>query len=458
MARRSWPRVLVVMALWFVPPSSARALIGDTPTIHAAAVVRASAVDPETEVFALIGETPTNAHQLLLRTIRREDGALVGNEVVTFPDGVIPVDLIFSTALRPNGILVLDESLRVHEFRVAVDAAGAVKLIGDTPTIFGPFGDPALLGAGTALDEAPGILDPRTDGFLGIGTAGGVLLIATGVVDAADYRVDLGKGAISGLGTVPQVGRFVFVAAHNGRAVGVSTGGTATPPSVVFDLADPRPDPFLDLGAVFEPNGEPLTTPAPVPFVAANGTTRVAVLEIPPNPTIGGRLTVDTVFAAGPPIAGVGLGSLVMVEAAGHAVLYDPGFDVSAGPSGTTLTLAGAGVDFHPAVLNLHRRGRHLTARIEVEDGHAADIDTDTPTLALSCEALEAVEASVRPAPRLGDADEDGQADLTVRFDRAGVAALLRGQRAGPVTLAVRWTYDDGSRGCGVSVLRIKKR
>ena len=297
MARRSWPAVLVGV-LWLVPAPSALALIGDVPTIRAAAVVRSELIPLESEVVALIGETPTGTHQLVLRTIRRENGALVRNEVVTLPDGVVPVDLLFSTVFRPNSILVLDEALRIHEFPLAFDASGAAKLVGTTPTILGSFGDPATLGAGTALAEAPGVIDPMTDGFLGVGTSGGRLLIATGVVDAADYMVDLGKGAITGLATVPQVGRFVFVAAHNGRAVGVSTGGSstqgasATPPSVVFDLADPRPDPFLDLGAVFEPNGEPMKSPAPVSFVAANGTPRVAMLRIPANPTIGGTLRV----------------------------------------------------------------------------------------------------------------------------------------------------------------------
>jgi hypothetical protein len=461
MTRRSTPALSLAALLLLVPVPHVLALIGDVPTIRAAAVVRSALVDPMSEVVALLGGTPTNTNQLILRTISRGNGALAApDQVVMIPAGVMPVDVLFSTVFRPGSILVLDDMLRVHEWAVAFDAGGKAKLIDDTATIHGPFGDADVVGAGAALSEAPGAGDPKSGALLGIGTSRGGLMIATGVVDAADYFVDLGKGAITGLATVPQVGGFAFVAAHNGQAVGVSAGGGSPVGTVVFDLADPRPDPFLDLstGAVFEPNDEPLTSPAPISFMAANGTTDVAVLQIPANPTMGGTLKVGIVVVAGCPIARVDLGSLVMVEADGDAVLYDPGFSLASGPSGIMLTLAGAGVDLDPDVLNLGSRGKFVTARIEVEDGHAVDIDAGTVTLGLSCDAVEALKASINAAPQLGDADEDGQADLTVKFDRAAVEALLSSLREGPTSLAVRWTYRDGSSGCGVTVLHIKKR
>jgi len=461
MTRRFGPALLGAALLVLVEAPSALALIGDTPTIRAAAVVRSSAITNEMEeIVALLAETPAGAHQLILRTISKHSGArMAPDQVVMLPDGVMPVDVMFSTRFRPNTILVLDDVLRVHEWAVAFDADGKAKLLGGTPTIHGPFGDTAVLGAGTALAEAPRGLDPNLEPFLGVGTSSGRLVLTTGVVDAADYLVDLGKGEITGLATVPQVGGFPFVAAHNGQAVGVSTGGGSSPPSVIFQLADPRPDPFLDLsaGAVFEPNDEHLTSPAPVSFVAANGTTNVAVLQIPANPTMDGTLKVGIIIVGGCPIARVDLGSLVMVEADGDAVLYDPGFNLASGPSGITLTIAGASVDLDPNVLNLGSQGKFVTARIEVEDGHAADIDAGAVTLALSCDAVDALKASINPAPQLGDADEDGQADLTVKFDRAALAALLSRLPEGPTSLAARWTYNDGSSGCGVSVLHIKK-
>jgi hypothetical protein len=453
---RSSPALVAAVLLGALPARPVSALIGDVPTIRDVAVVRSDRLSPEAKAFALIGETPTHGPQLILRSIRRQDGArAVPDQVVTLPSGIVPVDVLFSTVFQPDSILVLDQDLRVLRFGVAFDAFGTAKLIGDVPAVLGPFGNPAVVGAGTALAEAPGVLGPMVDSFLGIGTSSGALLIASGVVDTADYLVDLGKGPITGLATVPQVGAFVFVAGHNGRAVGVNPGGP-TPPSIVFDLADPRPDPFFDIGAVFEPNDEPLKTPAPVAFVAANGTPNVAVLQIPAGPTVGGSLKVGIIIVGGCPIARVGLGSLVTVEATGRAVLYDAGFTLAGGPGGTTVTLAGAAVDLDPDVLNLRSRGKHVRAKIEVEDGHAADIDPGSPTLALSCDAGEGVPAT-GPAAEPGDDDADGQVDLGVTFDRAAVQALLRGLPEGPVTPAVRWTYRDGSTGCGVASLRIKR-
>lgn len=461
MTRRLGPALLACVLVLLVPVPSALALLGTTPHIRGAAVVRSSAVTNEMEeIVALLAETPAGAQQLILRTISKQSGALMApDQVVTLPDGVMPVDVMFSTRFRPSSLLVLDDMLRVYEWAVAFDADGRAKFVGSAPTIHGPFGDPGLVGAGTALAEAPSVTS-KINFILGIGTSSGVLVLTTGVVDAADYIVDLGKGAVTGLATVPQVGGFAFVAAHNGKAVGVSTGGGSPVGAVIFELADPRPHPFLDLstGAVFEPNDEPLTSPAPVSFVAANGTTDVAVLQIPANPTMGGTLKVGIIIVGACPIARVDLGSLVMVEADGDAVLYDPGFNLASGPSGITFTLAGASVDLDPNVLNLDSRGKFVTARIEVEDGQAADIDPSTPTLALSCDALNALKASLNPAPILGDADEDGQADLTVKFDRAALAALLSSLREGPTSLAVRWTYRDGSSGCAVTILHIKKR
>jgi microsomal dipeptidase-like Zn-dependent dipeptidase len=440
------------------PGPALAALIGETPTIRGVTILDPKTdgiLDPKVDGAALIGEVPTGRHQLIVRTVRKATGGRAApDQVVTLPDGVTAVDLLFSNVYRPSSILVLGEDLRLLAYDVAFDAQGLPKLVGDTPAILGPFGDSAILGLGTALAEAPGAVDPKVDPVLGVGTTAGRLIVVAGALDPKiDGVVDLGKGAVTGLATVPQVGFFAFVAAHNGRAVGVSAGGGSPAGTVVFDLADPRPDPFLDLSTgVLDPKTDPLTSPARVSFVAANGTPRVAVLHIPANPTIGGSLNVGVVVIGGCPIARVELGSLVMVEADGGAILYDPGFTMAEGGSGATFTIAGASLDLDPDTLNRHGHGRYVRALIEVEDDGALAIDPSTLRLHYG-EASVPVSAHV--APRTGDADEDGQADLLARFDRAAVLGLLADAPDGPATLTARWTYRDGSAGSASGQIRI---
>jgi len=424
-----------LLTLTFVDGSLA--LIGEVPTIRAVALVRSSSSLPTFETYALIGDTPANTHQLILRSVNPKNGALVDNENVSLPLGA--VDVIFSNQFRPSTLLVLMEDLTVLQYGVAFDAFGLPKLIGDTPTILGPFGNPAILGAGTALADAPG--------FLAVGTTGGNL-IEIESEDVSIETIELGKGAITSLGAVAQVGYFAFVAAHNGRAIGVNPNTS----SVVFDLADPRPDPVIDLStaAVFEPNDEPLRDAAPQLLVTANSTRLVTVLEIPANPTLGGTLRAGLIVVGQCPVAQVSRGSLAMLQSDG-TLLYDPGFTPESGSSGVTFTIAGSSLNLDPDTLNLRSSGNYITATIEGENGSSSAIDV--ATLALRYDAAS-VSAS---SSQVGDSDADGQADLVAKFDRSAVEAMLAGVPEGPVTLQASWTFNDGSTGTATGVIRIKR-
>jgi hypothetical protein len=429
------------------------ALIGETPTIRAIAVVRPPIVIVDGCPIVLLGENEADgSFSLTLRTISEQTGLKIApDQTAAIPAGHLPVDVMFSSVVRAGSVLVLTASRHVLEYPLAFDAAGRPKFT--TVLVHGPFG-PAGVGDGTALTEAPGAT-PALGPFLGIGTTNGIVVVGgcPFTPDQVVTTLDLGHGAITGLATVPQVGHFAFVAAHNGRAVGVNPG--ASPPAVVFDLADPRSLPLVDLAAIAIGSGDhPPTIAAPVSFVAANGTREVAVLQIPANPSVAASLKVGIVIVAGCPVASVRMGSLLMLGDDGGSVTLDPGFTLEGGASGRILTAFGSAVDLSPDTLNLGSNGQYVTALIEVADGGAAAIDPGTLSLYYG---NASVPAATSFAPQAGDADEDGQADLLVKFDRAGVAEMLAGAAEGPVSLTAQWTFTDSSGGAAGGQIRIKR-
>jgi len=436
-----------------VAPGPSLALISDTPTIRAMAVVRSPIIVVGGCPIVLLGQNADGSFSLILRTIDEETGLKVApDQTAPIPAGHMPVDVMFSTVVRANSVLVLTASRHVLEYPLAFDAMGHPKFT-TAVQVHGPFG-PAGVGDGTALTEAPGATS-TVGPFLGIGTTSGIIIIdgCPFTADQVESVVDLGKGAITGLATVPQVGYFAFVAAHNGRAVGVNPG--SSPAAVVFALTDPRPHPFLDLSTLaVGASDQPATTAAPVSFVAANGTTDVAVLTIPANASVAVSLKVGIIIVGGCPIVRVALGSLLMLDADGGSVTLDPGFTLEGGPSGRTLTAFGSAVDLSPDTLNLGSKGQYVTALLEVEDGSAAAIDMGTLSLHFG---NASVPASASFTPQTGDADEDGQADVLVKFDRARVEEMLAGAPEGPVSLTVRWTFTDSSAGSASGQIRIKR-
>ena len=399
------------------------ALIGEVPTIKAVAAVPTA--NPSIEAVALVGTTPTGVDQLILRTFRRLDGSFIEQQPIAFVDGTRLVDV----TAGPGSISALCANEQILRYPIVFDAFGLPKLIGDTPTIVGPFGHPALDGSATVIAEAPGEI-------IAIGTTSGRLHI----ISPRDpgFTVDLGSGPITGLTAVPQVGAFAFAAAHDGHVVGVNVNSGA----ILFDLADPRPDPLIELSAfaVFEPNDEPLTNPIPVPLLTANGTNQVTTVFIPANPTIGGTLSTGLVVIAAAPIVEVDHGTLFMLTDSG-AVLYSDGE--------ATFTIAGAVADLEPDVLNRLSRGKFVTARAECQNNLVDQINTKTL-------ALRYGDSGVVPsAVSVGDADGDGQSDLVAKFSRAEVESMLHGVAAGRVRLLLTWRYFDDSLGFAPADVRV---
>jgi hypothetical protein len=88
------------------------------------------------------------------------------------------------------------------------------------------------------------------------------------------------------------------------------------------------------------------------------------------------------------------------------------------------------GFDFHPNRLNLHSMGRWVSGRIEPPAPYsAADIDVGSILLAGS------VPVDLAGPVSIGDGDGNGTPDLTVKFDRAAVQAVLATGDSVPVSV-----------------------
>jgi hypothetical protein len=425
-------------------PEPARALIGDTPTIRRVSLCPSDPViDPKSDGIAMLGQNADGSFVLIVRTFHRDTGMQMGSTLsVLIPQGTVPVELIFSAAFDTGHVLVLDTALRIHSFAVAFDADGTPKLIGDTPTVHGPFGNPAVVGAGTALAEAPGIDGPP---YLAIGTAGGRLILVYG--EPMNARVDrISASPIEDLAAVPQVGYFAFLAVTNGRLVGINPDGdSGTPgpqPALTFSCIPAFGWRLRDVGAPPLDPSDLLRAPGPVRIAAANGAAAVAVLEIPANPTFGSLLRVRVIDPKTDGIAQVAVGpmeeeGIALLSALGTGVSFDPGFSLGGGFSAADLTIVGAMSECHNNLT-----GPFVTAIIEVENGFAPQIDG--ATLALTAGASSVV-PSLDATPQLGDEDGDGNPDLTVQFDRLDVLRMLFRERT--LDVVATWSFTDDSRG-----------
>ena len=103
-------------------------------------------------------------------------------------------------------------------------------------------------------------------------------------------------------------------------------------------------------------------------------------------------------------------------------------------------------IDFEPDTLNLRSPGKVVTAYIELPEGFDVS-DIDVSTLKLN----ETVSALLKPV-KVGDHDEDGIADLMVKFDRQQVAAVLE---AGEQIVYLSGRLDDGTLFAGMDTIRV---
>jgi hypothetical protein len=99
------------------------------------------------------------------------------------------------------------------------------------------------------------------------------------------------------------------------------------------------------------------------------------------------------------------------------------------------LTAIPATVDIDPDTLNLKSNGKWITAYIELPEGYdVADIDVSTILLE------DTISAEANPT-EIGDYDEDGFADLMVKFDRSNVQEILEVGDEVEITVTGELTY-----------------
>jgi hypothetical protein len=140
------------------------------------------------------------------------------------------------------------------------------------------------------------------------------------------------------------------------------------------------------------------------------------------------------------------LGSLAVLPFDGTGVRYDPLFTTDVGDFEPRVTLSGALIEFDPEKLNVKSSGEVVTVTIEADNGRAAAINIATLTLSVDGVAGSLPPLST-PAPLLGDADADGNADLKVKFSRPELIPLvLQAAMSSPIVRA-KWLYLDGSEG-----------
>jgi hypothetical protein len=112
-----------------------------------------------------------------------------------------------------------------------------------------------------------------------------------------------------------------------------------------------------------------------------------------------------------------------------------------------------AGVGISPEPLNLKSNVKLITACIELPEGYnVADIDVSTVKL----NGTIPVDLSVPPT--IGDYDNDGVPDLTVKFNRTAISEyiLSRGIKYGEVTLTATGKLNDETMFEGNSVIRVR--
>lgn len=133
-------------------------------------------------------------------------------------------------------------------------------------------------------------------------------------------------------------------------------------------------------------------------------------------------------------------------------MLFDVGFNLNQGEiSNTLLTVFGSSLELYPQTLQRSSPGQFVTGVIEVAGGNAESINPASLRLEVNGSTLMQAAGFI---PRVEDADEDGNADLTVKFNRAAFQALVP-SGATSVLATARWTFTDGSSGFASSEIRV---
>jgi hypothetical protein len=119
-----------------------------------------------------------------------------------------------------------------------------------------------------------------------------------------------------------------------------------------------------------------------------------------------------------------------------------------------------ATIDIDPDTLNKKSHGLWVTAYITLPEGYdVADIDVATIAITQlqgqSCSPGYSQMADLSFTPQIGDQDEDGMADLTVKFDRQ---ILLPNLCLDDVAVTIEGDLTTGVRFSGSDTIRIIER
>ena len=111
------------------------------------------------------------------------------------------------------------------------------------------------------------------------------------------------------------------------------------------------------------------------------------------------------------------------------------------------VTKAEAGIDINPDTLNLESKGKWITCYIELPEGYDMN-NVDVSTVMLNWQ----VQAENHPT-EIGDYDNDGNADLMVKFDRSEVQEIL--ECGDNVAITIIGELTDGAQFEGTDYIRV---
>jgi len=282
-----------------------------------------------------------------IMTLDGETGAQLGKRLeVYLPPGHLPADVLWSThfsqttvrGLEPTPFILFQDYL-LYTFSVSYSSDGTP--MAEEPTSFSLPVEPEVYGYATCLSEIRGseFIDEKARLFVGTEFGFVVVLMEDALANiVVDEVISISEVPIIDLETISQYGYVSLGVLTNNMIYGIDpetklyNGRPSTRYSVVYLLSDPRPTTLSDV-EVFGAVDEALADPADmVHLVLADGTSDLALTEITAMQNGGETLTVR-LDPMSYPIKSTAYGSLLMLQANGSGISYDPAYSETGGSS-----------------------------------------------------------------------------------------------------------------------------